>query len=73
MLTFDAILDGSFNNDNDAKEYARGIVWSEVGTREQYIKYCVHVDTIHGVGIYRDYGADYYFFTDETRGEQCNQ
>ena len=69
MLVYDAILDGNFNNDNDAKEYARGIAWSEVETREQYIKYYVHVDTIHGVGIYRDYGADYYFFTDETGGK----
>jgi|DEB0MinimDraft_12_1074336.scaffolds.fasta_scaffold30177_3 hypothetical protein len=69
MLVYDAILDGNFNNDNDAKEYVRGIAWNEMGTREQYIKYYVHVGTIHGVRIYRDYSAGYYFFTDETGGK----
>ena len=25
--------------------------------------------TVNGVGVYYDFGADYYFFTDEARGE----
>tara|TARA_B110000503_G_scaffold122730_1_gene187635 strand:+ start:93 stop:302 length:210 start_codon:yes stop_codon:yes gene_type:complete len=66
MLTFHAILEGSFNNDNDAKEYARCMVWSECEATEQNIKYRDYIDTVNGVGVYYDFGADYYFFTDET-------
>tara|TARA_R110001606_G_scaffold76808_1_gene177619 strand:- start:72 stop:278 length:207 start_codon:yes stop_codon:yes gene_type:complete len=68
MLVYDAIL-GGYNTQEDAIDYARGMVWSECEATEQNIKYKDYIDTINGVGVYYDFGADYYFFTDETRGE----
>ena len=67
MLVYDAILNGSFGYiHEDAVEYARGMVWSECATSEQDIKYKDHIETVNGVGVYYDFGGDYYFFTDET-------
>ena len=63
--TYDAILDG-WHTPQDAIEYAKGMVWSEVETREQNIAYGGHIADVDGVGVYYDYGADYFFFTDET-------
>ena len=63
--TFDAILQNA-ENEQDAINYARGMVWSECEISDQNIAYARHVDTIDGVGVFYDYGADYYFFTDET-------
>jgi len=68
MKTFAAILDGYYTEEQ-ALEYARGIVWCELETSEQVIKYKNYIDTVDGIGVYYDFGADYYFFTDETRGE----
>lgn len=42
------------------------MAWCEVETSEQHIKYHNYIDTIQGVGVYYDFGADYYFFTDES-------
>lgn len=63
--TFDAILQNG-ESEADALDYARGMVWSECESSEQTIAYANHIDTIDGIGVYYDYGADYYFFTDET-------
>jgi hypothetical protein len=68
MLVFDAILDG-YNTHEDAIDYAHGMVWSECEATEQDIRYKDHIETVDGVGVYYDFGADYYFFTDETEGE----
>tara|TARA_R110000764_G_C10886271_1_gene369668 strand:- start:304 stop:516 length:213 start_codon:yes stop_codon:yes gene_type:complete len=70
MLVYDAIL----NNNEDytyseAIDYARGMVWSECEAKEQNIKYAHYIDTVDGIGVYYDFGADYYFFTDEAEGE----
>ena len=62
--TFDAIIDGH-EGEEAALEYARGMVWLECETSESSIAYGRHIDTVDGVGVYYDYGADYYFFTDE--------
>jgi hypothetical protein len=64
-ITFDATLDGCNNTEQDAIDYARGMIWCEVETTENTISYANHIDTIDGVGVYYDFGADYYFFTDE--------
>ena len=69
MLVYDAILDGGNYTQKDAIDYARGIAWSEYEATQQNIKYRDYIDTIDGVGVYYDFGADYYFFTDETGGE----
>ena len=65
MKVYDAILQNG-ETEKQALDYAGGMSWAECETSEQYIKYATHIDTIDGVGIYYDYGADYYFFTDET-------
>jgi len=62
---FDAILDNT--TEEHALDYARGMVWDEAEGRDtDWPKYWRHVDTVDGVGVYYDYGADYYFYTDET-------
>ena len=62
---FEPILQ-SGESQADAIEYARGLDWSEQEATEQTIGYAEYIDTIDGIGVYYDYGADYYFFTDET-------
>ncbi len=64
---FDAILEGSEATEENAIDFARGFVWCECESSEQSIGYAQHVETIDGIGIYYDYGADYYFFTDEEK------
>ena len=63
MLVYDAIL--SETTEEDALDYARGMVWCEIEATEQEIKYSSYVDTIGGVGVWYDYSADYFFFTEE--------
>lgn len=63
-LTFDHIQQGG--TEEEALEVARGMVWQEIEASEQNIGYADHIDTIDGVGVYYDYAADYYFFTDES-------
>ena len=65
---FDPILQNG-ESQADAIEYARGLDWSEQEATEQSIAYAEYIDTIDGIGVYYDYGADYYFFTDETEVE----
>ncbi len=67
MIVFDEILENS--TEQEALNHALGMVWGEVETSEQTIKYHNYIDTINGVGIYYDFGADYYFFTDESEVE----
>lgn len=66
-LTYDAILQNGDYSDQDAIDYARGMVWCECEASLQTIGYGRHVDTVEGIGVYYDYAADYYFFTDETQ------
>ena len=61
MIVYDAIYTGE---EADALDYARGMVWMEVESSEQEIKYAEFVDTVDGIDVYYDYGADYYFFSD---------
>ena len=64
LNTFDVILDNT--SQQEALDYARGMVWCEVETTEQEIHHSYPIETIDGVGVFYNYGADYYFFTDET-------
>lgn len=62
---YDAIIEGY--EDINPCDYARGIVWCEMeyvmqDTLPYYHRY---IDTIEGVDIYYDYGADYYFFVEK--------
>lgn len=63
---YDAILQGV--TQEEALDYARGMVWDEIETREEELLsyHCYPIETIEGVGVFYNYMADYYFFTDET-------
>jgi hypothetical protein len=65
-VTFDYILQGDEATEDNAREVAMSDFLGQFDISEQEIGYAQHVDTICGVGIYYDYAADYYFFTDET-------
>jgi hypothetical protein len=64
--TYDAILDGCDNTEQDAIDYAKELPQWNLETSEDSIAYANYIDTIDGIGVYYDCGADYYFFTDET-------
>ena len=64
MMVYDAILQGDEATEANALDYARGMVWDEVEASEQEIKCAEFVDTVDGIDVYYDYGADYYFFSD---------
>ena len=64
MMVYDAILEGDEATEANALDYARGMVWDEVEVSEQEIKYSQFIDTVNGIDVYYDYGADYYFFAD---------
>ena len=64
MMVYDAILEGDEATEANALEYAQGVVWDEVEVSEQEIKYSQFIDTVNGIDVYYDYGADYYFFAD---------
>ena len=66
---YDSILQGGTHTQEEALDWARGMVWCEVETTEQEIYHSDLIETIDGVGVFYNYGADYYFFTDETEGE----
>ena len=68
MMIYDAILEGDEATEENALDYARGIAWDEVEVSEQEIKYSHFVDTVDGIDVYYDYGADYYFFADAIQG-----
>ena len=63
-LTFEAILQNG-ETEQEALDYAAGMAWCEVECSEQTIGHARYIDTVEGVGVYYDYGADYYFFTEE--------
>lgn len=61
--TFDFILEGwEAETENDAIEFAQAFDFSETESHHQNIGYARHVDTVNGIEVYYDYGADYYFF-----------
>jgi len=62
---YDTTLEG-WHTQEEVLDYARGIVWEEIETIEQEIHHSDLIETIDGVGVFYNYMADYYFFTDET-------
>ena len=56
----------SVETESEAIDFATGFVWGECETSEQNIAHSDHIETINGIGIHYCYGADHYFFTDET-------
>jgi len=68
MLTFNVILE-NYEDYSEVQDFARGFVWCEEGITEQNIGYKRHEETIEGIEIWYDYGADYYFFAPEDETE----
>tara|TARA_R100001509_G_scaffold147452_1_gene104834 strand:- start:320 stop:568 length:249 start_codon:yes stop_codon:yes gene_type:complete len=62
---YDLILEG-YEGEKSALDCARGIDWgtSEYQMADSLPTYKQYIDTINGINIYYDYGADYYFFVD---------
>lgn len=64
---FDVTVEGhQIEKREDVIEWVKCIVWSECEISEQSIGYGQYLQTFDGIGIHYDYGADYYFFTDES-------
>ena len=65
--TFPTILEGHEASHIQACDYARGMDWSVLETDVQNIKawHYDHINTVNGVGVYYNFCADHYFFTDE--------
>lgn len=53
----------------EALDYARGMVWEEIETTKEKIYHSDFIETIEGVGVFYNYMADYYFFTEESEDE----
>ena len=68
MKLFSIILEGS--TEKEAMEWASGFAWCDCETTEQAIKYKRYIGSDNGIGVWYDYGADYYFFEDETEDNQ---
>ena len=63
VITYDAILEGHQATEENAIDYARDMVWSEVEISPEQTIACVeHIATIDGTEVYYDYCGDYYFF-----------
>lgn len=59
---YDFILQGEFATDEDAMEHAQGQDWGSMELTDYTFKDLDYIDTINGVEIYKNYGADYYAF-----------
>ena len=50
--------------EEEALDMARAIISCECESNDQQIGYAQYIDTVNGIEVYYDYGADYYFFVD---------
>jgi len=65
MKIYDIILQGSEATEQNAIDLCNGLDWSEVEVYEDRMyEYSSYFDTVNGIDIYYDYGADYYYFVD---------
>ena len=70
MKTYNFILEHEYADEENAMDHAQSYCWSDCEVTEQdRPRHSNHIDTINGVGVWYDFGADYYFFTDE-EGEE---
>lgn len=63
---YDVLLEGNEYDHQQALDWARGFVFMECETSEQEIAHATGVGIVGGIGVYYCFGADHYFFTDET-------
>jgi hypothetical protein len=59
----DAILQDN-STEQEALDYARGICSDWETTEQPMPTYHRHIDTVNGIEVYYDFGADYYFFVE---------
>lgn len=64
---YNTSLQGHEATEECARDYARGMVWSEIETTTQTIKYLHFIDSINGIDIYYCYGTDSYLFAEGIR------
>ncbi len=65
MLIYDHILQDHEATEENAIAHAQDFDWMETPLTEQdKPRHSQHIDTVNGIDIYYDYGADYYFFAD---------
>lgn len=71
---FDHILQGHEATEENAYDHARGMNWMEVGTTSQTLPNLNYIDTVDGIEIYYDRGADYYCFApaEDEMGESAH-
>ena len=62
MQVYDIILQGDDANYDFAIEFAQGFDFSDVELSENSSIHSTYVDTIDGIDVWYNYGADYYFF-----------
>ena len=73
MRVYDYILQGWEATEQNAFDAALGLDWGSIETTEgNRTRYSDHIDTINGIEIYYDYGADYYYFVDNTNQGEHN-
>lgn len=72
LKTYDTILNSVDATPEKAIIFAANFIFDELEATEEYIGHCVYVNTVGGIGVYYDYAADYYFFTDERRNQGTN-
>lgn len=65
MVTYSTILQGSEATEENARNFAQHFDFSEDETEEAATMHKTYIDTVNGVEIYYQYGADYYFFAPE--------
>ena len=67
MKIYNAIFEGYEGTEQDAISYGAALIPCEVETTEQTKPaYSDHITSFDGVGVYYCYGADHYFYVDET-------
>ena len=62
MITYSTILQGSEATEENALNFAQCFDFSEDETEDTINLHRTYIDTVNGIEIYYQYGADYYFF-----------
>ncbi len=62
MTIYDLVLQGSEATESNAIDTALGLDWGSEETREGSTLHTQYIDTVNGIDIFHQYGADYYMF-----------
>ena len=64
MKAYSVILQGEEATEHNARNFALWFDFSESEVEEYSGAHNDYIDTVNGIDIYYQYGADYYFFVD---------